>query len=91
MPIGIVLANLLQPGMGMAIPTDVTVEGSAVPSLAETLSNIIPESAKYLLAGVMLQIITCFVFRSWVTLVGDKGKAFLSLITSPKLCIKLQA
>ncbi len=82
--IGIVLANLLQPGMGMAIPTDVTVEGSAVPSLAETLINIIPGNPlNALVAGDMLQIITFALFLGvGVTLVGDKGKAFLSFFDS---------
>lgn len=82
--IGLVLANVMQPGAGFTIPTDVVVEASDIPPLAQTILNIIPANPlNALVTGNMLQIITFALFLGvGVTMVGEKGQPFLIFFDS---------
>ncbi len=82
--IGLILGNLIDPGVGLSIPPGTTVEAAKAPNVVDTLLNIIPDNPlNALVAGNMLQIIAFALFLGvGVTLVGDKGKPFLSFFDS---------
>lgn len=82
--IGLILGNIMQPGAGLTIPVDATVEPGQTPPLAQTLINIIPSNPlNALVTGSMLQIITFALFLGvGVTLVGEKGRPFLNFFDS---------
>ncbi|SES94281.1 Na+/H+-dicarboxylate symporter [Natronincola peptidivorans] len=82
--IGLVLGNVMQPGAGLSIPVDASIEAGQSPPLAETLLNIIPRNPfNALVTGSMLQIIAFALFLGiGITLVGEKGKPFLSFFDS---------
>ncbi|SNS79656.1 Na+/H+-dicarboxylate symporter [Anaerovirgula multivorans] len=82
--IGLILGNLFQPGAGLSIPIDATVEPGQAPPLAQTLINIIPSNPlNALVSGSMLQIIVFALFLGvGVTTVGEKGQPFLNFFDS---------
>lgn len=81
--IGLVLGNIIQPGVGMAI------EGAkAAAKEPETVFNVIlnifpGNPLKALVEGVMLQVIVFALFLGVAaTLIGEKGRAFLEFNSS---------
>ncbi len=82
--IGLVLGNLLKPGIGLTIPlgTEYT-PGEPVP-LSEVLLGIIPTNPfKALVEGNMLQIIVFSIFMGiGITLLGEKGQPVLDFFDS---------
>ncbi|MCD7876245.1 MAG: dicarboxylate/amino acid:cation symporter [Cloacibacillus porcorum] len=81
--IGLVLGNIIQPGVGMAI------EGAkAAAKEPETVFNVIlnifpANPLKALVDGVMLQVIVFALFLGVAaTLIGEKGRAFLEFNSS---------
>jgi len=81
--IGLVLGNVIQPGVGMAI------EGAkAAAKEPETVFNVIlnifpANPLKALVEGVMLQVIVFALFLGVAaTLIGEKGRAFLEFNSS---------
>ena len=82
--IGLVLGNVIQPGAGLSIPTDVVIEAAETPPLIQTLLNIIPSNPlNALVTGNMLQTITFALFLGvGVTMLGEKGKPFLDFFDS---------
>ncbi|MCD8234506.1 MAG: dicarboxylate/amino acid:cation symporter [Cloacibacillus porcorum] len=81
--IGLVLGNIIQPGVGMAI------EGAkAAAKESETVFNVIlnifpANPLKALVEGVMLQVIVFALFLGVAaTLIGEKGRAFLEFNSS---------
>ena len=76
--IGMLLGNVVQPGVGMAIEG---VKGTAKESqtVFEVILNIFPANPlKALVDGIMLQVIVFALFLGIAaTLIGEKGKAFL--------------
>ncbi len=81
--IGLVLGNIIQPGVGMAI------EGAkAAAKEPETVFNVIlnifpANPLKALVEGVMLQVIVFALFLGVAaTLIGEKGRAFLEFNSS---------
>jgi len=73
--IGLILATLLHPGAGFQIPTE-TYKAKPLPSLVETLLNIIPTNPLgAMVSDNMLQIIAFALFMGVaIALIGDKGK-----------------
>lgn len=82
--IGLILGNLIVPGAGLSIPVDAEVQAQAAPKIVDTLLNIIPDNPlSSLVQGNMLQIIAFALFLGiGITLVGEKGKPFLSFFES---------
>lgn len=78
--IGILLANLINPGTGLALTLGNTVELTEPPALSETLLNIVPSNPlKGLVEGNMLQIIVFALFLGMaITAVKEKGRPVLS-------------
>lgn len=82
--IGLILGNLIDPGAGLSIPVNASVEAKAAPKLVDTLLNIIPTNPlSAMVDGNMLQIIAFALFIGiGITLVGEKGKPFLNFFDS---------
>ena len=76
--IGLLLGNIVQPGVGMAIEG---AKGAAKESqtVFEVILNIFPANLlRALVDGIMLQVIVFALFLGVAaTLIGEKGKAFL--------------
>lgn len=92
--LGLFLANVLNPGFGLSIPLDATAEAKEIPSMVDTLLNIIPTNPIQAMANAnMLQIIVFAIFLGVaITLVGDKGKPFLAFFDSmAEVCYKIVA
>jgi len=77
--IGLVLGNLIQPGVGMNITADLKAEAKASQSMVEVLLNIFPSNPlQALVNGAMLQVIVFALFLGVsATLIGEKGRKFL--------------
>ncbi len=82
--LGLLLANIVNPGAGLSIPTNVTVEAAQTPLLTDTLLGMIPSNPlNALVQGNMLQIIVFALFLGiGITTIGEKGKPFLSFFDS---------
>lgn len=82
--LGLFLANVINPGAGLSIPTNVTVEAAKAPKLVDTLLGIVPSNPlNALVQGNMLQIIVFALFLGvGVTSLGERGKPFLSFFDS---------
>lgn len=76
--IGLVLGNILQPGVGLSI-AGVQGEAKAGASMVEVILGIFPANPlKALVDGVMLQVIVFALFLGVAaSLIGEKGQAFL--------------
>ena len=75
---GLVLGNVIQPGIGLSIE-GAAGEAKAAASIVDVLMGIIPVNPlQALVSGSMLQIIVFALFLGIsATLIGEKGKAFL--------------
>ncbi|SHM64549.1 Na+/H+-dicarboxylate symporter [Caldanaerovirga acetigignens] len=82
--LGLILGNILDPGLGMTLPSDAKVEVSKAPSIVETLLGIVPTNPIKAMADTnMLQIIVFAIFIGIaITLVGEKGKPVLNFFDS---------
>ena len=92
--LGLLLANILNPGLGLSIPMDATAEAKEIPSVVDTLLNIIPTNPIQAMANAnMLQIIVFALFLGIaITLIGEKGKPFHAFFESmAEVCYKIVA
>lgn len=92
--LGLFLANMVNPGLGLSIPVDATAEAKEVPSVIETFLNIIPTNPIQAMADAnMLQIIFfALILGIGITLVGEKAKPFLTFFDSiAEVCYKIVA
>lgn len=90
--LGLFLANILNPGFGLSIPVDATAEAKEIPSVVDTLLNIIPTNPIQAMADAnMLQIIVFALFLGVaITLIGEKGKPFHAFFVSmAEVCYKI--
>lgn len=74
--LGLILANVIQPGAGLQLPVDATYEGKEAPSIAETILNIVPTNPiESMVQANMLQIIVFALFVGiCITIVGKKAE-----------------
>jgi len=81
--IGLVLGNIMQPGIGLSI-AGVTGEAKAAGSISDVILNLFPANPlKALVDGQMLQIIVFALFLGVAAaLAGEKGKLFLDFNNS---------
>lgn len=92
--IGLIIGNLINPGLGLQLPADTAVEAQEVPSIADTLINIVPSNPiAAMVEANMLQIIIFALFLGVaITLVGEKAKPFLTFFESmTEVCYKIVA
>jgi Na+/H+-dicarboxylate symporter len=82
--LGLILGNIINPGIGMKLPPDAKVDVSQAPSVIDTLLNIVPTNpVKAMVEANMLQIIVFAIFLGIaITFIGDKGKPVLSFFDS---------
>ncbi|MCG8482304.1 MAG: dicarboxylate/amino acid:cation symporter [Clostridia bacterium] len=83
--IGLVLATILKPGAGLLIPTDSATEAAEVPSIINTLINMIPRNPlKGLVDGKILQIIVFALFLGvgCTVLPKEKSDPFIKFFDS---------
>lgn len=81
--IGLVLGNVIQPGVGMAIE-GAKAAAKEPETIFNVLLNIFPSNPlKALVDGIMLQVIVFALFLGVAaTLIGEKGRAFLEFSSS---------
>lgn len=92
--IGLIIGNIINPGLGLQLPADTAVEAQEVPSIADTLINIVPSNPiAAMVEANMLQIIIFALFLGVaITLVGEKAKPFLTFFESmTEVCYKIVA
>ena len=83
--LGLILANMFSVGAGFVLPSDVkAAEASKMPSVVDTLLNIIPTNPiKAASDGNMLQIISfALILGSGIVVLGDKGKPVFEFFDS---------
>ncbi|KGK85442.1 dicarboxylate/amino acid:cation symporter [Clostridium sp. HMP27] len=82
--IGLVLANIFKPGIGVALVAGTQPKVNQPPSLIQTLIDIIPTNPiDALVKGNMLQIIFFAIFTGIsATYIGEKGEMYLKLCNS---------
>ena len=83
--LGLILANIFSVGAGYVLPSDVkAAEASKMPSVIDTLLNIIPTNPiKAASDGNMLQIIAfALILGSGIVVLGDKGKPVFDFFDS---------
>lgn len=82
--IGLVLGNIMNPGLGLTLPSGADVQPGEVPSIVTTLLNIVPTNAvDAMVKANMLQIIVFALFLGvGITLVGEKGRPLYSVFDS---------
>ncbi len=83
--IGLVLANIINPGVGLEIPAGLEATATEVPSLADTFLNLIPSAPmKSIVNGDILQIIVFALFMGIAaTLIPkEKAKPFIDFFDS---------
>lgn len=81
--IGLLLANLVQPGVGLSLSTEnLTAKQATVPPLVKVLTDIIPLNPVDALAqGRMLQIIFfALLFGFGLSMVGERGATLLKTV-----------
>ena len=78
--IGLVLSNLMQIGAGFTMPSDVTYDAKEVPSVVDTLMNIVPTNPFNALSTQnLLQIIFFALLLGFALIaIGDKGAPVLN-------------
>ena len=87
--IGLVLANIIKPGIGLAIPADLEANAAEVPSIMDTLLNLIPAAPlKSIVNGDILQIIVFALFMGIAAtmLPKEKSKPFIDFFDSMYNC-----
>jgi len=82
--IGLVLATVIQPGVGLNLPLPAAQKVTEIPSVINTFLAIIPTNPIQALAsGTMLQIISFALFLGIaIALVGEKGQPLLKVFDS---------
>ena len=82
--IGLILANIFKPGVGVTLVAGAQQKATEAPSLIQTLLDIVPTNPIDALAkGNMLQIIFFAIFTGVsATYIGEKGEAYLKLCNS---------
>ncbi|MBE6066153.1 MAG: dicarboxylate/amino acid:cation symporter [Clostridium lundense] len=82
--IGLVLANIFKPGIGVALVAGTQPKVTQPPSLIQTLIDIIPTNPiDALVKGNMLQIIFFAIFTGVsATYIGEKGEMYLKFCNS---------
>ncbi len=84
--IGLILGNVIQPGVGLtlALPEGAEVKAGEIPSIADTLLNIIPTNPiEAMVNANMLQVIAFALFLGiGITMIGEKGKPLYSFFDS---------
>lgn len=82
--IGLVFANLFQPGLGLSLQATTPITETKAPTLTEILLSIVPSNPVVaMVEGNFLQIIIYAVFLGVaINLAGDKGKPFLHFFES---------
>lgn len=82
--IGLVLANVIQPGAGMNLVPEAATSDADFPSLAETIINIFPGNILEAFVEVnMLQIIfIALIFGIGVVRLGEKADPFRNIVQS---------
>ncbi len=82
--IGLVLGNVMQPGVGMDLALAKAAEAKAAPSLGQVLTDMFPKNAFVAMVNAnMLQIIVfALFFGVSVTMAGEKGKPVLAVFDS---------
>lgn len=82
--IGLILANIFKPGVGVALVAGTQQKVTEAPSLVQTLLDIIPTNPVDALAkGNMLQIIFFAVFTGVAAVyIGEKGESYLKFCDS---------
>lgn len=82
--IGLVLANVIQPGAGMNLAPEAATSEADFPSLAETIINIFPGNILEAFVEVnMLQIIfIALIFGIGVVRLGEKADPFRNIVQS---------
>lgn len=82
--LALLLANLIDPGVGVGLTTDTAFEASAAPSVKEVLIDIFPRNPVQAMAeGNMLQIIVFSIIMGVaVTHSGEPGRRTLELFES---------
>ncbi|MGH4141155.1 dicarboxylate/amino acid:cation symporter [Clostridium sp.] len=79
--IGLTLANLLKPGIGMLIPTSAVVKATKPPFIMDIFVNMVPSNPfDALVKGDMLQIIVFAIFVGvTISVIGEPAKPLLSI------------
>lgn len=83
--LGLILANIFNVGAGYVLPSDIkAAEAQKIPSVVDTLLNIIPTNPiKALAEGNMLQIIAfALMLGGGIVVLGDKGKPVFDFFNS---------
>lgn len=77
--IALTLANVVDPGMGMSMPSDAAYEAASSPPFVQVLTDMVPTNPINAMAeGNMLQIIVfSLLFGASLTTLGEKGKTVL--------------
>ncbi|QNB47317.1 cation:dicarboxylase symporter family transporter [Thermanaerosceptrum fracticalcis] len=78
--IGLIIANIINPGMGLTLPANAKYAGKEAMPISQVLLDIFPTNpVKALVDANMLQIIVFAIFGGiGITLVGERGKPVLS-------------
>ena len=90
--IGLVIANLFNVGGGLSMPREETVQSSEIPSVVDTLLNIIPKNpVQALVEGNMLQIIAfALILGGGIVALGEKGQPLHHFFNSlAEVCYKI--
>lgn len=83
--IGLLLATILQPGAGLTIPVDAAQEAAEVPSITNTILNMVPANPlRGLVDGNILQVIVFALFLgiASTSLPENISKPFISFFNS---------
>ncbi|MEL7564431.1 MAG: dicarboxylate/amino acid:cation symporter [Dehalobacterium sp.] len=74
--IGVILANVIQPGAGLSLPVDAKYEGQQAPNIATVILELVPENPlQALVTGNMLQLIVFALFIGIaITIVKEKAE-----------------
>jgi len=82
--LGLLLANIINPGLGLSIPADATAEANEIPSVVDTLLNIIPTNPiQAMVDANMLQIIFfAIIVGIGIIIVGERAKPLLAFFDS---------
>lgn len=81
--IGLILANLINPGLGLSIPMEnLSAKEVSAPPLIKVLMDIVPiNPVEALSQGKMLQIIFfALLFGFGLSMIGDKGEPRVPLL-----------
>lgn len=82
--LGLIIAVIINPGLGLTLPPGTTYKAPAIPSVVSVFLNMIPTNPfEALVKADMLQIIVfALLTGSAMAAIGDKGKAVLAVFES---------